>query len=439
MPFDAAARPAGRLLPFDLLALHRHERPALISGFLLFFLLFASYFMLRPVRETFGIAGGIRNLQWLFTGTFLATLVVVPIYGWAASRLPRRRLLPISYIVSAGVMAGFATSLLIDPGNVWVARAFYIWLSVFNLFVISIAWSLLSDVLDRDQSERMFGQIAAGASLGGLTGPLLSGFLVGPLGEAGLLFLSTALLLATLACVAALLRWRDRLGPRGDVPTPDYIGGSVWGGLKLIAGSRHLLMISAFVLLLTAVSTFLYFEQARIVAATFPDRTAQTRAFSAIDAAVQASTIFIQLFLTGRLARRLGVTVLLAAVPAVMVLGFGALSFIATFPVLVAVMVVRRVGEYALVRPGREMLFAPLDAETKYKAKNAIDTFVYRGGDALSAWLNAWISAVGSLGVVALMGAAIAALWACLGVFIGRRHDQQAPAERPRQRLSSPL
>jgi AAA family ATP:ADP antiporter len=425
MPSDAAARPVDRAARrFGLLAVHTDERPAVIGGFLLFFLLFASYFMLRPVRETFGIAGGVRNLQWLFTGTFVATMVVVPIYGWVASRLPRRKLLPISYIFSAVVMAGFATALLIDRSNIWIGRAFYIWLSVFNLFVISIAWSLMSDLLDRDQSQRLFGQIAAGASLGGLTGPLLSGFLVGPLGEAGLLFLSTMLLLSTLACVAWLLRWRDGLGPRGDVTTPERIGGSIWGGLKLIAASPYLLAVSVFVLLLTAVSTFVYFEQARIVAATFPDRTSQTQVFSAIDAVVQASTIFIQIFLTGQIARHLGVTALLAAVPAIMILGFGLLAAVPTFTVLVLVMLVRRIGEYALVRPGREMLFAPLDTETKYKAKNAIDTFVYRGGDALSAWRNAWISTIGSTGVVALLGAAIAVVWLGVGVFIGRRHDR---------------
>jgi AAA family ATP:ADP antiporter len=425
MPSDVAASPAGRTAPrFSFLAVHPDERPAVIGGFFLFFLLFASYFMLRPVRETFGIAGGVRNLQWLFTGTFIATIVVVPIYGWAASRLPRRRLLPVSYIVSAVVMAGFAASLLIDRDNVWIGRAFYIWLSVFNLFVISIAWSLMSDVLDRDQSQRMFGQIAAGASLGGLAGPLLSGFLVAPLGEAGLLFVSMALLLSTLACAAWLLGWRDSLGPRADVPTPERIGGSVWGGLKLIAVSPYLLAVSAFVLLLTAASTFVYFEQARIVAATFPDRTSQTQVFSAIDAVVQASTIFIQVFLTGQIARRVGVTALLAAVPAIMILGFGLLAAAPTFAVLVLVMLVRRIGEYALVRPGREMLFAPLDTETKYKAKNAIDTFVYRGGDAISAWLNAWISAIGSTGAAALLGAGIAAVWAAVGIFIGRRHDR---------------
>ncbi|THF64781.1 MFS transporter [Pseudothauera nasutitermitis] len=420
----AAPGGAGLKARFKLLAVRPQERAALVFGFLLLFLLFTSYFMLRPVRETFGIAGGVRNLQWLFTATFVATLVVVPVYGWVAARLPRRRLLPVSYTFSAVVMAGFAVSLWLDPGSVWVGRAFYVWVSVFNLFVISIAWSLLSDLLDKDQSQRMYGQIAAGASLGGLTGPLLSGLLVAPLGEAGLLFLSTALLLSTLACVAALLRWRDRLGPRTDVVTPERIGGSIWGGLKRILASPYLLSIAVFVLLLTSVSTFLYFEQARIVAETFPDRTRQTQVFSAIDAVVQASTIFIQLFLTGLLARRLGVVVLLTAVPVTMVLGFGLLAFVATFPALVFVMVVRRVGEYALVRPGREMLFAPLDAETKYKAKNAIDTFVYRGGDALSAWLNTAVSAIGVAGAAAVMGALIAGCWAMLGARIGRLHDR---------------
>lgn len=407
-----------------LLAVRPEERPAVVGGFLMFFLLFTSWFMLRPVRETFGVAGGVDNLQWLFTATFVATLVVVPIHGWATRSLPRRRLLPIAYLASAAVMSGFAVSLALDPGDVWVGRAFYVWSSVFNLFVISIAWSLLADVLDRDQSQRMFGPIAAGASLGGLTGPVVSGLLVAPLGEAGLLFLSVALLVSTLACVLWLLRWRDRLGPRTDVAAPERIGGSVWGGLRLIAGSPYLLAVAAFVLLLTSVTTFLYFEQARIVAETFPDRTRQTQVFASIDAVVQASTIFIQLFLTGFLARRLGVVALLTIVPVIMVFGFGLLALAATFPVLVFVMVVRRVGEYALVRPGREMLFAPLDAESKYKAKNAIDTFVYRGGDMLSAWINTGASAIGAPAAVALLGGLIAAVWAGTGWAIGRRHDR---------------
>ncbi|MFC3099067.1 NTP/NDP exchange transporter [Alteraurantiacibacter palmitatis] len=424
-PFDGAAPIRGLA---RLIVAEREEVPAVADGFALFFFLFASYFMLRPVRETFAIAGGVDNIQWLWTGTFVATLVVVPLYGWVASRMERRRLLPILYSASAVVMAGFSASLALDPDNVWIARAFYVWLSVMNLFVISIAWSLMADMFERDRGHRLFGQIAAGASLGGLAGPLISGLLVGTVGEPGLLLISTALLLTTLVFVRRLLAWRERMGPRSDGPPPPRMSGSVWAGLTLIARSPYLLSISAFVLLLTTATTFLYFEQARIVEATFPDRAQQTQVFAALDVVVQALTIGIQLFFTGRLARRLGVTVLLVAVPAIMMFGFGLLAMAATFPVLAFVMIVRRVGEYALVRPGREMLFAPLDAETKYKAKNAIDTLVYRGGDLISGWVYTGIVAVASLSVVGFAGMAVAGIWALLGFAIGRRHDRGADA-----------
>ena len=414
-----------------LIVAQREEIPAVAAGFGLFFLLFASYFMLRPVRETFGIAGGVDNLQWLFTGTFVATLLVVPLYGWVAARVPRRRLLPILYTFCAVVMAGFATSLAIDPDNVWIARAFFIWLSVMNLFVISIAWSLMADLLDPEQAHRLFGQVAAGASLGGLAGPLLSRFLVGPVGEPGLHFISSVLLLSTLLCVVYLLRWHDRSGRRGGGPPPsERMGGSIWAGFTLIARSPYLMVIAVFMLFLATASTFLYFEQARIVKATFPDRDAQTRTFASIDIAVQSLTILIQLFITGRLTRRLGVTVLLVAVPVIMMLGFGALAVAATFPVLASVMIVRRVGEYALVRPGREMLFTPVPVETKYKAKNAIDTLVYRGGDAVAGWAYTGIVAIATTAAVAVAGAAVAGVWAALGYAIGRRHDRATAAAR---------
>jgi AAA family ATP:ADP antiporter len=410
-----------------LIVAEPHEVPALLSGHLLFVLLFASYFMLRPVRETFGIAGGVDNLQWLFLGTFVASLIVVPLYGLLAKTVQRRLLVPITYIFSAVVMAGFGFSLMVDPDNVWVARAFYIWLSVFNLFVISIAWSLMADVFNADQGHRLFGQIAAGASFGGLVGPLLSGLLVEPLGHAGLLLLSTALLLGTLVAASYLFSWRQRHGEPEEHSSPnERIGGSAWAGLTLIFRSPYLLGISAFVLLLTTVSTFLYFEQARVVEATFPDPTRQTQVFSAIDFVVQSLTIFIQIFVTGRLTRKLGVTVLLTAIPVTMMFGFGLLALAATFPVLAFVMIVRRVGEYALVRPGREMLFTNVDAETKYKAKNAIDTFVYRGGDAIAAWANVGIVAVGTAAAAAIVGALASALWAAVGWMLGRRHDRTA-------------
>ena len=423
----SAGAPAADGFLARLIVAERREIPAVIGGFLLFFLLFSSYFMLRPVRETFGIAGGVDNLQWLFTGTFLATLVVVPLYGAIATRVPRRTLLPILYTICAAVMAGFATSLLIDPDNVWVARAFYVWLSVMNLFVISIAWSLMADLFSPDQGHRLFGQIAAGASLGGLVGPVLSGVLVGTLGEAGLLYLSTVLLLSTLVCARYLMGWRDRQGdmtPAAAASNRLRIGGSAWAGLTLILRSPFLLAIALFVVFIATANTFLYFEQARIVAETFTDRTEQTRVFASIDALVQSLTILVQIFFTGRLARRLGVSVLLVAVPVIMMFGFGLLSLAATFPILAFVIIVRRVGEYALVRPGREMLFTAVDQQTKYKAKNVIDTFVYRGGDALAGWAYTGIVAIASTGAVAIAGGIIAGLWALLGLAIGRKHDR---------------
>ncbi|MDQ4086854.1 MAG: MFS transporter [Pseudomonadota bacterium] len=435
MPSEASSGPRRRLS--GLIVAEPHEVPAVFGGHVLFFLLFASYFMLRPVRETFGIAGGVDNLPWLYLGTFLATLVVVPLYGTLAKKMQRRRLVPATYIFSAAVMTGFGLSLMVDPDNVWAARAFYIWLSVFNLFVISVAWSLMADVFNADQGHRLFGQIAAGASFGGLIGPLLSGLLVTPLGHGGLLLLSTGLLLTTLIAARYLIGWREQHGRPEDPENPPEkrIGGSIWAGVTLILRSPYLLGISLFVILLTSVSTFLYLEQARVVEATFPDRDAQTRVFSAIDFVVQALTIFIQIFVTGRLTRRLGVTVLLTAVPVTMMFGFGLLALAATFPILAFVMIVRRVGEYALVRPGREMLFTNVDAETKYKAKNAIDTFVYRGGDVIAAWANVGIVAIGTTAVAAIVGTFVAGAWAAVGWLLGRRHDSHAghaiaPAQR---------
>ena len=430
------ARPAeGRGWIGRLLVTEPGELVPVLMGFLLFFLLFASYFMLRPVRETFGIAGGINNLQYLFLATFLATLVVLPIYGWLSTRVARRRLLAVCYGVSAVTLIGFGFVLLVDPEEVWAGRVFYVWLSVFNLFVISLAWSVMADVFQPDQAKRLFGQIAAGASLGGLAGPLLSTALVAPLGLAGLLFLSAAMLLGTLVCAAWLFRWRDAQGwqvtPTGE-SADRAMRGSVIAGLTLVLRSPYMLGIALFVILLASVSTFLYFEQARLVRATFPSRVQQTQVFGTIDAVVQTLTILIQVFVTGRLTRKLGVGVLLTAVPIGMAISFGALALAPTFGVLVVVMVLRRVGEYALVRPGREMLFTTVDAETKYKAKNAIDTVVYRGGDAISSWIKAGVDAMSNSPVAAmLVGAVIAVMWAVTGHMLGRRAEHTEAASRP--------
>lgn len=363
----------GRLFTF-----HDDETPAVVGGLALFFLLFAGYFMLRPVRETMGVAGGVDNLQWLFTGTFIVTLLALPLFGWVVARARRRRILPWTYGFLASNLLAFALVFAVQPDNLWVARAFYIWLSVFNLLSISLAWSVLADLFSNEQAKRLFGLLAAGASLGGLVGPILGTLLVGVVGHAGLVLLATLFLLGSIGAATYLQRWRDRapLPAEAEHPRSRPLGGNPFAGAGEVLRSPYLLMLALFVVLLASISTFLYFEQARLVAQTFTDRTRQTQVFGLIDTVVQALAILTQLFFTGRIARRMGVGVLLVAVPLVMVAGFLWLALAPVFAVFVVVMVVRRAGEYALVRPGREMLYTVLPAEQKYRAKNFIDTVV---------------------------------------------------------------
>ncbi len=409
----------GRLFTF-----HDDETPAVVGGLALFFLLFAGYFMLRPVRETMGVAGGVDNLQWLFTGTFIVTLLALPLFGWVVARARRRRILPWTYGFLASNLLAFALVFAVQPDNLWVARAFYIWLSVFNLLSISLAWSVLADLFSNEQAKRLFGLLAAGASLGGLVGPILGTLLVGVVGHAGLVLLATLFLLGSIGAATYLQRWRDRapLPAEAEHPRSRPLGGNPLAGAGEVLRSPYLLMLALFVVLLASISTFLYFEQARLVAQTFTDRTRQTQVFGLIDTVVQALAILTQLFFTGRIARRMGVGVLLVAVPLVMVAGFLWLALAPVFAVFVVVMVVRRAGEYALVRPGREMLYTVLPAEQKYRAKNFIDTVVYRGGDALSGWVKRGLDVLGEHPQLAmLIGAGIALGWAATGGWLGRR------------------
>ncbi|QHG65108.1 NTP/NDP exchange transporter [Pseudomonas putida] len=410
------------------------EGPAVIAGLLLFYLLFTGYFMLRPVRETMGVAGGVDNLQWLFTGTFIATLACLPLFGWLASKVRRRHILPWTYGFFASNLVLFAALFAVAPDDLWSARAFYIWLSVFNLLSISLAWSVLTDLFSTEQGKRLFGLLAAGASLGGLSGPILGTLLVAPLGHAGLVLLAGLLLLGSVIACLWLQLWRDRnpLPAANEQPTSRPLGGNPFAGATAVLRSPYLLAIALFVVLLASVSTFLYFEQARIVSETFTDRTRQTQVFGLIDTVVQALAILTQVFLTGRLARRMGVGVLLVAVPLVMAAGFLWLALAPVFAVFVVVMVVRRAGEYALVRPGREMLFTVLPAEDKYKAKNFIDTVVYRGGDALSGWLKRGLDLLADHPQLAmLIGAGLAIGWALTGGWLGRRQRQAESAVAP--------
>ena len=399
------------------------EAGVVFAGLVLFFLVFTGYFMLRPVRETMGIAGGVRNLQWLFSATFVFTLAALPFFGWLATRVQRRRILPWTYAFFALNLLLFAAGFLVAPDNLWFARTFYVWLSVFNLIAISVAWSVLADLFAVSQAKRLFPMMAGGASLGGLTGPVLGTLLVGVVGHAGLLVLSALLLIGAIGAARAMLRWRERNPLSGDAvhERAHPLGGSPFAGATTVLRTPYLLGIATFVLLLASVTTFLYFEQAHLVALHYPDPLDQTRVFGLIDTIVQTLAILTQLFIAGHIARRLGIGVLLVAVPVVVAGGFLWLAFAPAFAVFAVIMVLRRAGEYALVRPGREMLFTVVPPEAKYKAKNFIDTVVYRGADALSAWVKAGIDLIAQQpAIAAIVGAGLSLVWAVNGAALAR-------------------
>jgi AAA family ATP:ADP antiporter len=409
----------------------RAEAGAMLAAFLYFFFLLCGYYILRPLRDEMGIVGGVKNLPWLFTGTFIAMLVAVPLFGAAAARLPRRTLVPAVYgffIINIGI---FWILFQDSTAHASTARAFFIWLSVFNLFVVSVFWSFMVDIFRSEQGKRLFGFIAAGGTTGAVTGPLLTTQLVGSLGPVNLLPVSGAILACALGCVLWLNRWAERQPASTHAKsTEGALGGSIWAGFTLTLRSRYLLAVAAFIWIFTTLATFVYFEQAHIVKGALSDSAARTVLFAKIDLAVNTLTILTQIFITGRLLTRFGVTPTLSAMPVIATAGFALLAALPGLAVLIGFQVVRRAGDYAITRPAREMLFTVVDRETKYKAKNFIDTVVYRGGDAIAGWLFAGLGALG-LGTAGIAAAAVplCLAWMALAVWLGRAQKQRAETE----------
>ncbi|MBI2295553.1 MAG: MFS transporter [Betaproteobacteria bacterium] len=407
-----------------------HEWPALAWSFVYFFCLLCGYYVLRPVRDEMGIAGGIANLPWMFTGTFVAMLAAVPLFGWVTARYPRRVMLPAVYGFFIVNLLLFFLLMKNAAAPAGVAQAFFIWVSVFNLFVVSVFWSFMVDLFTNEQGKRLFGMIAAGGSAGALTGPALTAALAVPLGVPNLLLVSALFLGVAVICIQRLLAWDTQPEARLNVERTSSdaaIGGSIWAGIRSVLGSGYLLGVCLYIVLFSLLFTFLYFEQARIVAASIASGAERTRLFAFIDLAVNLLALLLQVALTGRLLAWLGVAGTLALLPALSVLGFAVLGAFPLLAVIVAFQIVRRAGEYAIAKPARELLFAVLDRERKYKAKNFIDTVVFRGGDAASGWLLAGLKVLG-LGVVALAAAAVpvALAWAALSWLLGRRQEALA-------------
>lgn len=407
-----------------------HELPGLLSAFACAFCMFAAYSVLRPIRDTMGITSGWATLPALFWTVFAVMLAVQPLYGWMLARFRRSRVLPMAYAGFALMIVGFWLWFRLTLDHTWIARVYFVWVSVFNLFVVSVFWSLMAEVFSRAQAARLFGVIAAGLSAGGLFGPLLAGVLAVRIGTINLLLISASLMMLSAALMQRVVRWHRQL-PAQTQPLADGddapLAGGIWEAFVQVSRSRYLLGIVAFVLLVAAANTVLYLEQQRLVALYVPDRDSQTQLFALLDFLAQAGALLGQTLLFARFQRHLGFTRTLVCVPLLLVLGFAWLAFSPTLLVVIGVMLLRRVGEFSLIRPARDMLFTVVSPSEKYKAKSLIDTLVYRGGDAVSAsGLNA-LAAWGS-GVAATMGLAgvlIAALWSAVALWLGRRFEQR--------------
>jgi AAA family ATP:ADP antiporter len=408
------------------------ELPALLASFATLFCMFCSYTIMRPIRDTMGITSGVENLPFLWWGTLGAMLIAQPVYGWLTSRLPRTVFLQCVYVFFGANLLIFYIWFQLQQDHTWIARAYYIWVSVFIFFINAVFWSLMADVFTREQAGRMFGFIAAGASTGGLLGPLLAGRLAVPLGTINLLLISAVLLAASLFFLMRVIRRQRDVGPephRAQVDT--RLGGNIFGAFQQLVRSPYLLGIALFVVLLSWVSAFLYLEQQAFVARIFATSDERTRFFSNVDFWVQSFALLTQLFVFGRLFKWVGHRTMLVSVPVLMTVGYIVFALIPSFVVLVGVLAVRRVGEYSITRPCRDSLFTICSREEKYKAKSLIDTFIYRGGDATGASVFKLLTeGLGlSAGGVGWFGAFISMLWLLLAFALGTTHEQHGRPE----------
>jgi len=408
------------------------EATALAWSCAYFFFALSSYYIIRPVRDAMGTAGGTRNLQWLFLGTMTAMLLVHPPFGALVAKLPRRKFVAYANRFFVLNLAIFYVLLRILPETrlVWVGRAFFIWAAVYNLFVISVFWSVMADSWSTPQGKRLFGFISLGGTLGGIVGSLITSVLAEEVGVYNLLLISALLLELSTQAMLRVTASSTTAAPSTAAQREDkerVIGGGILAGIAHVLKSPYLLGICLYMLLYTFGSTVLYFQQSGIAETAFSNSDVRTTFFARIDLAVNILTALTQIFLTGRIVKLLGVPITLTLLPALSVLGFLALAVFPLIGVLVAFQVLRRAGEYAVARPARELLYIVLPREDKYKAKNFIDTFVYRAGDQAAAWSMARLTGAGlAMAGTALVAAPLALVWLVIGWWLGRQQEEKA-------------
>ena len=400
------------------------ELRATLLSFFFMLTLMASYYLLRPIRDAMSSNWSDAELSTLFSATFLFSILAVMLYGAACSRVRFSRLVPGVYGLFALSFLGFFLAVGAIDDAEWARKSFYVWISVFSLFHVSVFWSYMADIFSRDQAPRLFGFIAAGASIGAILGPAIAVTMVGAIGTSNLLLISASLLVIPILVISSLEK--ERKNPNssldGQQDQQQTIGGNPFAGFSLFLKNPYLLAIGCFILLYTALSTFVYFELKNLLAGV--EEVNRIKIWAGMDLAVNVLAIGTAMFGTSRLTTRFGLTTTLVLVPVLIVIGLLVVAIAPMIGVVVGLQVIRRAGNYAITRPGREMLFTIVNRETRFKAKSVIDIVVYRGGDAATAWAFTGLTqGLGlGLGAVAAVGAVLAVLWSFLALFLGRSY-----------------
>jgi AAA family ATP:ADP antiporter len=410
------------------------EIRALFLGFLFFFVVLAGYYVIRPIRDNIG-AQQFENLWWMFSVVLVAMIVANALFSMIVARMSRRKFIPIAYrFFVLNLIIFFVLMQYMPPGKQpWVDGCFFVWVSVFNLFATAVFWGFMTDLFTTEQGKRLFGFIAVGGSLGGILGPIITASLVHYVSTGFLLLICAAML----EVAAQLVRFfpaefrRDNTGPDDDAAAAEKpIGGKFWDGVTHICKSPYLFGLFLFIFLYTFTSTWTYFQQSELTKSGFVDKAARTTFFAKIDLSVNTLTLVLQIFVTGRLMKFLGVTVTLLFMPVLSLFGFAAMGLAPILPVLAAFQIARRASTFAFMRPAREVLFTVLRREDKYKAKSFIDTFGYRCGDQFGVSYSG-LKALGlSLSAISYIAIPIVAGWCVLGVWLGRKQQALALGQR---------
>lgn len=413
-----------------LFNLRREEVGPVLIAALFFFCVLTALMLLRPARDALGMERGIESIRWLFIGTAVVTLAVNPLFGWLVSRLRRLQFIGATYGFFIVSLVGFWALLMFAPGAIGArsGQVFYVWFSVFNLFVTMVFWALLADRFTSDQGKRFFALISVGGTLGAICGPWLTSQLAEPLGTPNLLLVAGAFLLLALAAAWLLVHVApDRAGRNAPVTAAglasesERIGGSAWAGLRAVFRSRYLTGVASYILLMTVVATFIYLTRLQMVAAASDSLDARAAILGNIDMWTQVAVLVLQLTLTGKLIQRFGLGVALAILPVATALGFIGLAIYGSFSVLILLEAANRAVQRGITRPAREALFTAVTREEKYKAKAFVDTFMYRTGDVVGAQTEGVLGRLGlAMGGLVSVVVPLTLPWAALGIWLGR-------------------